>query len=112
MTDETIEQLERLDALRSRGALSDEEFASQKQALLGTGRDSAALAAEPEPEPEPEEPGYDNATENLALAAYIFAVVFPIVGVISASCCSRATDRERAGPSSSSRRPSSSPAPC
>lgn len=75
--DDRLGQLERLGQLRAEGILTDEEFAAQKAAVLsGDG---------PEPPPSATtdaEPGYDGATENLALAGYIFAVVFPLIGLI------------------------------
>lgn len=33
------------------------------------------------PDPQPE-PGYDEGSENLATAGYIFALIFPIVGLV------------------------------
>jgi hypothetical protein len=35
VTDDTVEQLQKLGALRDQGILTDEEFAAQKQKLLG-----------------------------------------------------------------------------
>lgn len=76
--DDRLGQLERLGQLRAEGILTDEEFAAQKAAVLSGDRpDPARTAASSDAEP-----GYDGATENLALAGYIFAVVFPLVGLI------------------------------
>ena len=79
-----IEALERLAALRDKGALSQAEFEAEKQRLLGGGDrlEPPPVFAEPEPEPAPRR-GWAIAAAIGALAVLLIGVAY-VIRIVSA----------------------------